>query len=76
MLSFVNIVLLYTGKTLVKLWQVLLFTLACGLLWEFGTLLVPEGISGLPSATLDPIDFVFYFAGGLLFWLVNKANKA
>ena len=76
MLSFVNIVLSYTGKTLVKLWQVLLFTLACGILWEFGTMLVPEGIFVLPSATLDPIDFIFYFAGGLIFWLVNKARKA
>ena len=59
-LSIAGIALLLTGRQLLKLWHILLITLACGVFWELG-------------GTLDPADFPFYFAGGLLFWIANKA---
>ena len=75
-LSISNFFLSMTGRSILKLWQVLLFTLACGAFWEFTAFLFPDGVLILPASTYDPIDFIAYFAGGFLFWVIVKTVKS
>jgi len=72
MLSVSNFFLSLTGRSILRLWQVLLFTFACGSFWEFTAFFFPDGVLILPASTFDPLDFVAYFLGGFVFWIIVK----
>ena len=72
MLSVANIALSFAGRSLTKLWQAILFSLACGVFWELGALLNIGAEFLLSGVTFDLLDFIAYLAGGTLFWLITR----
>ena len=71
-LSIANFALSFSGRSLKKLWQALVFSLACGLVWELGASLGIGRAVAQTAPTFDPADFLAYLAGGFIFWLITK----
>lgn len=62
LLLLIGIVLSFYKKIKLKLYQVELFMLFCGIVWEFITPLYRS------DTTTDIIDLLAYLLGGILFW--------
>ncbi len=61
-----NIVFAFAGFQLRKLLPMMGFCVVAASVWEFvAPLFIPESVS-------DPLDVIVYFAGGILYWLINR----
>lgn len=68
--SYVNIMLNFVNKRIVKLFSILLLCFSCGLVWEFVAPLVKE------NSVTDIWDLVCYCVGGVLYWIIKKITCA
>lgn len=60
--SYANILLFFVGRRLTRFWEILLFGLLAGLIWETLTPVFK------PSSVSDPKDLLAYLCGSFLYW--------
>ncbi len=62
--SYMNILLITLNIEINKLWTVLLIAICIGCVWELITPLIKT------SSIRDPVDFLCYIIGSVLYWLI------
>lgn len=67
-LSYVNILMMTTGKEIKRLPVLLLLALVASLVWEFVAPIVK------PTSVTDLIDIVCYLVGSVVYWLLMRLN--
>lgn len=67
-LSYVNILMMTTGKEIKRLSVLLLLALVASLVWEFVAPIVK------PTSVTDLIDIVCYLVGSVVYWLLMRLN--
>lgn len=68
-LSYSNILLISVSREMSKLWQLALFSLAAGLVWEFFAPVIKKG------SITDLKDLVCYQLGTIVYWILQKRLK-
>lgn len=67
-ISFINLLLSFFGKSMLHLSYIVVTCLAAGLFWE----ILPEISAVRPSAVFDLADLLAYLGGSILFWMIQK----
>jgi len=65
-IAYCNILMKFLNKELVRIWQIELLMILCGVFWEYITPLFRS------DTTSDMFDIVAYMCGGLIYWFINR----
>ena len=68
-MAYCNIVFSFYHRKMVKLWQIELLMLFCGIFWEYITPLYRK------NTISDVWDVLSYMIGGFLYWLIIKKTR-
>ena len=69
-LSYSNLLLGIRGKRIEKIWTILLYLFGWAIVWEFLGPVVNE------KSICDPLDFVAYMSGGIIYIVLLRIGKA
>ena len=69
-LCFLNLLLVWSGRKMLKPVPAVLFVLGCGVFWEYITPLY------LARSVSDPLDVAAYLAGGIIYMMCERCLKA
>ena len=69
LIPMVRLILESRGCRIFRYSHLMLFILACGVIWECFIPLIKEG------SVCDPLDFLCYFAGANIYFLIAKGDR-
>lgn len=67
-LAFSNSMLYKFSKQIIRFRYIVLFIFCCGFVWEFVAPLYK------PNSVIDLFDFIAYFIGGLIYYIIIQAK--
>lgn len=67
--AYCNLIFGFYNKKLIKLWEIELLMLFCGLFWEYLTPLFRK------NTVSDIFDVLAYMVGGLIYWMFARKER-